>query len=649
MKKIFYFSAVFIIAALSVFLWTKYARKPAGISPFACADPAKLQKESPDHWRDALAYVAGKHKSGIVLDEAIAVAGAADITDETLAALKTRKTFPLPASPAGSQIGVLDEQAFYTLPSVKAAGKKYTDAFNQLKVQYDKQVKTLSPDAKERLKAEYNQALSTYQEKLLATPLSAFEKQVKKIAEEKGLICVVKQGDVLYGGTDVTPLVREGATPSAGNRPPLTQSSVAIVNVEKLMPFHPFFPRIDELTREEQAWKQGRFGIAETLLSDAEIKKWETDRESAFADWQKEVRSLVKSDSVSSAKPSPQLDEKKLSSIKRALDSAYQAALQQKMESLNKNYEQHVRLVQSQTEQSLHRFADELVVFRNKKIAALREALARDFEARIKSQAASLSEEELAYEKQILDADQSKKLDLDLKIQVATGDQKKALQVEKALLEKREEDKKDAKLAVLRQELQTIRDRELVKSADTLQTEAAKLDAAAFERMKRYREQLVKAAEATLADQQESLKEELALYRGKAMETAKTEVTQKYGPQAARVLTMEGEQEMEAHLMSERKKIEAKLAEEERDILAHSKAYESATAAIKNGNKTIVPEVVLGLEKQKVDLLAAIKNEIAKKAGNLAKERHVQVVLSDVAVNVSALDLTGEIAKSLKQ
>lgn len=639
-----------LLAGLTV--WTIKIRKPKLNFPVACADGEVLSNLHGSHLKEAIAYVAEKHQCAIILNKKIVVSGIPDVTQEIVQAAN-RGLSAKPAVPKAAAIGVVDQQALAGSPSFAQARKKYNALFADLKLEFEKKSKTLPPEAKAELKAQYNQVLESYQQQLLDPVLKELEVKIKKLGKEERLACVVSKEDALYGGVSLNldlpphPPFPKAETP---------EHSIAIVNTKELFPLHPFFSRLGELDREEKSWKEGHYGIAETLLSQEELSRWEKNRREAMRLWEKDLRRLMSSVAGKTlpgggSKSDAALNDKELESIRAALNEAYREELNQKMTELNRRYQNQVSSTQKEIEKTLKIFGENLLKFRNEKIAARRVELSADFEKKVKNRAAELEQEYLQFEKQLMAEGQSKKLNLELKLAVASPEERKVLEGQLNAVKNEEDRQKQAKQDELSRQLGSYRSQELEKIANQLKHEVAAVDEHAAEKIQKHRDGLVQASRESLKNQQENLKLELERFRGQALNKAKKTIGARFGKEpveaSLRQLGEQGKEGVQARLQSQRLKIQAKLEREEQEILANSKSYQGIMRSIKEGNRKIVTEVIAGLENEKVQILKAIREEIFKKAQMTAGKKGMSMILADVAVNINALDLTHAVAKEL--
>ncbi len=432
------------------------------------------------------------------------------------------------------------------------------------------------------------------------------------------------------------------------------QLRVAVVDVSKLVSLHPSFVRLKELDREMNSWESGRFGIAETLLSSQELAEWEKSEKEAETKWEADVHELSlqqKKAAQSIQGKSSRVDPKELALIQSALNQAYKEALGQRMRELDTAYTRQLTEAQKDSSQALQAYLNELLAFRNQRLSARQHELVEKAERRLKKHAGALQDEYVQFEKKLMGDDQSRKLDLQLKLSVADVKEKEDVENQLKTLEDREETEKGAKQDALRQDLSQFRQQQLDEVSKSMKATALTLDKEVQGKMNARRDDLFKASRDALKDEQNSLRLELADYKSKALDIAKVQVVERFRNRVPRSsienLVASSQTQLASRLDADRLQIEAKLHAKEEQILAHSETYRKATLAIKQGKRQIISEVLHDLAKEKDRVLLSIREDIMKQAQLIAKQEGIEAVLTNVAMNINARDLTDDIAKRL--
>lgn len=647
-------AAVFIGLVMAWF-W-RGSRQPR--PTMACVDVGTLKGRVKDSEliSKGAAGVASSSRFSVVVDKRVVLSGVPDVTAEVEAWIRSGKTVRSRGRLVQSRIGVIDERKLRSIREIRQARSRYEALYSSLKLQLER----APTGERETLKNHYNVTLGAFQEKEMQPLLASLERTVKGVAVQKGLTLVLSRDDVLYGGIDITSDVLrrvETSRLSGSSRVSAGKATenAAVVNIDDLVRVHPSVSRLGELEREIEAWRTGRYGIAETLLSREDLSRWEKARNRAEEAWEKQVRLLSLGPSppgLGSAASPPRSapDTREMTRIQAELSTAFQHEMAAKARKLDQAYRNQVREAEAGTRKALKAYADELSTFRNRKLEAKRKALLDDLQKRIDKRAADLQEEYLQSEKKLLDENQGKKLDVQLKLGLASGKEKEELEARLGQLNQEEERSKELKQEELRKEMSRFQAGEFARVSRELRNLAGKLDREAVGKIQRRRDDLLQATREALVDQRESLRLQLKEFQKEALVNARNSAAKKLGkdPASLAALVAQGKGELVGGLEQSRQEIELRLRAEEEAILSRSKAYQQTVVAIKEGDTRLAREVIRGLERERKRVLEAIRVEIVRRAEALAKSRGIRTVLTRVAANVDAVDLTRDLARELK-
>ena len=158
----------------------------------------------------AIASVSSSKNLSVVVDRRIVIFGGQDITKAVVDLLQSPGDIVPPVStPPPSEVGFVDQNALDQIQKLKSA----TDEFNK----YDSEQKALAQQqmSKAKTDADRQAVLKAYQKAMtdkrdqLLKPLGDQTKSIiADVAKKKNLVLVIDRGDLIYGGTDITPDVQ---------------------------------------------------------------------------------------------------------------------------------------------------------------------------------------------------------------------------------------------------------------------------------------------------------------------------------------------------------------------------------------------------------------------------------------------------------
>jgi len=158
----------------------------------------------------AIASVSSSKNLSVVADRRIMIYGGQEITKAVVDLLQSPGDIVAPVStPPPSEVGYVDQNALDQIQKLKSA----TDEFNK----FDTEQKALAQQqmSKAKTDADRQAVLKAYQKAMtdkrdqLLKPLGDQTKSIiADVAKKKNLILVIDRGDLIYGGTDITPDVQ---------------------------------------------------------------------------------------------------------------------------------------------------------------------------------------------------------------------------------------------------------------------------------------------------------------------------------------------------------------------------------------------------------------------------------------------------------
>jgi outer membrane protein len=158
----------------------------------------------------AIATVSAARNLSVVVDKRIVIYGGQDITKDVETLFNSPQAIAPPAAtPPPSEIGYVDQNVLDSVPKVKAANDQMASFATEQREYYSAKIAQAKTDAdRKQLYQAYNKALSKKQEQLLKPLVDETKAATADVARKKHLLLVLDRGDVIYGGTDITPDVQ---------------------------------------------------------------------------------------------------------------------------------------------------------------------------------------------------------------------------------------------------------------------------------------------------------------------------------------------------------------------------------------------------------------------------------------------------------
>ena len=155
----------------------------------------------------AIASVASSKNLSVVVDKRIVVFGGLDVTRNVVDLLNGPGD-PVPPvnTPPPSSVGYVDQSQIDGIPKVKSANDdfiKFRD--DQQKQAQEKMGKAKSDTDRQQILRDFQKTVGDKQDALMKPLVDQTKNVIADVARKKNLILVIDKGNIIYGGTDVTP------------------------------------------------------------------------------------------------------------------------------------------------------------------------------------------------------------------------------------------------------------------------------------------------------------------------------------------------------------------------------------------------------------------------------------------------------------
>ncbi|MFN2460606.1 MAG: OmpH family outer membrane protein [Candidatus Velthaea sp.] len=202
-----------------------------------------------------------------------------------LAAALTAAFLAAPAALAAdvTDIGFVDQTSLASLPSFQSANRQLSDYGRQLQTQYANRAKGVPQSRQGQLMQEFQGKIADKQRQLFGPLFGKAQVAIASIASSKNLTVVVDKRIVVFGGTDITPNVRDLLQSPGDPVPPANSpapSSVGYVDQSAINTI----PKIKTAQDDFAKFKADQDKAAQDKLKSA---KSESDREAVFKDYKK--------------------------------------------------------------------------------------------------------------------------------------------------------------------------------------------------------------------------------------------------------------------------------------------------------------------------------------------------------------------------
>jgi outer membrane protein len=182
-----------------------------------------------------------------------------------------------------TDIGFVDQGALAALPSFQSANRQFADFGRRLQAQYVGRARHASQAQQAQLAQEFQGRMAQEQERLIGPLLSKAQVAIASVASSKNLSVIVDKRIVVFGGTDITPSVRDLLTSPGDPVPPASTpgpSTVGFVDqraIDGLAKVKAAQDGFAKFKADQERTAQGKLRSAKT----------DADRQAIFADYKK--------------------------------------------------------------------------------------------------------------------------------------------------------------------------------------------------------------------------------------------------------------------------------------------------------------------------------------------------------------------------
>lgn len=413
--------------------------------------------------------------------------------------------------------------------------------------------------------------------------------------------------------------------------------ALGVVDLDALLEAHPEHERLDQLDQELAVlrqelellpWSDARAqGDRAQQTMKAELEKGRKELEGEYRRVTRELSSLGASMGA------------RLRREGEALQAQYKARLETEMRKLRPEESP----LGQDASQKLKGFLGDLQMVRQQRITAHRLELEKASQARLEAERQRVEAEVASFENALMREHQERKLNIQLKLQVAEDpEQEAALQAELSELGDQEYERKEARRAELFKELEQLRGREKVRLEAELTAYEDRLNREVQQKVVAERSRLAGRATSPAAVPAE-VQRKIEQVRG----SINTEM-------AARKAKMEAQ--MKARQAQAQRRLEKKRAQVEARIQATSrqlkamveKAGEEVSAPTRERMDAVEAQLRT-VEAAREELHAKMLADLQEKVGQAALKQGVPSVVGRYVVNVGLPDLTDLSVVAIKQ
>jgi outer membrane protein len=182
-----------------------------------------------------------------------------------------------------TDIGYVDQAALASLPSFQSANREFSEYGKRLQAQYLGRAKHANARVQAQLAQEFQGRMAQEQQRLVGPLFGKAQIAIASVASSKNLSVIVDKRIVVFGGTDITPNVRDLMTSPGDPVPPASTpapSSVGYVDQRA----------IDGLAKVKSVQDDfARFKADQEKAAQEKLKSARTDadRQAIFADYKK--------------------------------------------------------------------------------------------------------------------------------------------------------------------------------------------------------------------------------------------------------------------------------------------------------------------------------------------------------------------------
>lgn len=328
--------------------------------------------------------------------------------------------------------------------------------------------------------------------------------------------------------------------------------------------------------------------------------------------------------------------KKKLSTEQEQLKNEFKKEQEDMMRQMKsvQNEEEDVhapRMVTSKTlKQNLDQFAKDLMILKEKQVAAKRLELQKKLSESLRNLEESNEKELAAFEQQIWKKNQNEKINLKLKYEnAATSEEREQVKQKMMQLEEEESKARDAKKAVLSARYDDVKRRGVQEIEKEITAYDAKLQ-----------KDVMAQIQGKNAYEKTKPQDVLTSPQYAAMKKKANDMQARY-EQKTKELSKKYEKEFEA----KKKELEEKLKSHEKQLLAKALKNEDEIVKLSEDKRKEIEKQIETLTEQRNRLYEQIMNDIRERAGEIVKDENVQYVFGSYIYNVDCEDLTEKMLK----
>ncbi|MGH7716507.1 MAG: OmpH family outer membrane protein, partial [Vulcanimicrobiaceae bacterium] len=157
--------------------------------------------------RTAVASVASSKELSVVVDRRIIIIGGQDITKNVMDLLSSPGS-PVPpvSTPPPSTVGWVDQTQIDQLDQFKSAQQQFVKFGEDQRRSVQDKLKGAKTDAdRNKIMADYQKTIDDQRAKIVTPLVDQTRAAIEEVAKKKGLVLVIDRGNLIFGGTDVTP------------------------------------------------------------------------------------------------------------------------------------------------------------------------------------------------------------------------------------------------------------------------------------------------------------------------------------------------------------------------------------------------------------------------------------------------------------
>ncbi|MFP4497211.1 MAG: hypothetical protein ACLFQV_03275 [Vulcanimicrobiota bacterium] len=417
--------------------------------------------------------------------------------------------------------------------------------------------------------------------------------------------------------------------------------NVGVINYEELITYHPDYKKLEEL--DEEIMK-----ISPDPLDEGKVKTINEELTRKMLSYQKEMEGKLAKERDQITKDS----QAKIEAIHQKLETAFkqkQVELQKYQQELEKKYSDKyddsnrpLSEWEKKFQEKFTKSSKDLVMLKERQIAAKKLELEKQTSEKLRAYNNNFEKMLADYEDQIKKENQNRKLDLQLKLQVAKDDEERK-QIEAQLTELFESEKQkiEEKRKVIVSEYQEHENKEIAKNNEIMDEYRKKLDKDVGIQLEQTKQKVIKELYeegVKKGDQNpfvpKEIKEKLQA-RQKQVEKEMDELQASLTPKIKQI-----EQEAKAAFEARRKELVDKMNKYQKELSDEFESKKNKMIQELTIANTEKEKAMKNLMKQKDELYKKMIEDINSVVGEVATENNIDLVVGNYVTKVNAEDLT---------